>query len=389
MGIRRRFGLMVTSVATVPLVLAGCTAPTSKTEDRADPAAAAAQRAPAPTLALARRPTSPGRADQHRDLHRGPRRQGDRDQGDRRVGRRGGRESTPGRSGHLGAGETVEEQGDLPGRGDRGERRRRQHHRDLQLHHHGQVQPGAYDEHPVLRENRTYGVAMPVVVDFDPPVPEEARAASSGGCCQTEPSQPGAWHWLPTARRSPTGRRSTGSRARRSASARRWTGCRWQRTLRRHRPAAPPAKIGKRSPWTWTTRASRWRSTAAASWTATMPVSLGKPSTPSSSGTMVVMENTSYDRLRHHAASPRRLRVHGQLRPAADLGRGVHPRGALVGRRPGRAQRLARLRQHVDGQRRLAVRDQQVGDPVTVKGTEVQLANGNGWTAGTRPGTTS
>ena len=40
----------------------------------------------------------------------------------------------------------------------------------------------------------------------------------------------------------------------------------------------------------------------------TMPVSLGKKSTPSSSGTMVVMDKQEHHRLRHHrgAAAPRR-----------------------------------------------------------------------------------
>ena len=47
----------------------------------------------------------------------------------------------------------------------------------------------------------------------------------------------------------------------------------------------------------------------------------------------------------------------------------------------GTRQRLARLRERLDGQRRLAVRpDTMIGDPITVKGTERKLQNGNGWT---------
>jgi len=67
----------------------------------------------------------------------------------------------------------------------------------------------------------------------------------------------------------------------------------------------------------------------------TMPVSLGKPSTPSASGYMVLMSHDPSTDLRHHGRGAWRLPGERQLGDAPDLGRRVHPRRTVVGRRPG------------------------------------------------------
>jgi lipoprotein-anchoring transpeptidase ErfK/SrfK len=47
-----------------------------------------------------------------------------------------------------------------------------------------------------LFENKEYGVGMPVVVEFSNPVPESARAGvQSRMFVSTSPDQPGTWHW--------------------------------------------------------------------------------------------------------------------------------------------------------------------------------------------------
>ncbi len=45
--------------------------------------------------------------------------------------------------------------------------------------------------------DKTYGVAMPVVAEFSPGIPKKDRAAVQKRMfVQTDPPQPGAWHWV-------------------------------------------------------------------------------------------------------------------------------------------------------------------------------------------------
>ena len=48
-----------------------------------------------------------------------------------------------------------------------------------------------------LFDDKTYGVAMPVVAEFHPGIPKKDRAAVQKRMfVQTDPPQPGAWHWV-------------------------------------------------------------------------------------------------------------------------------------------------------------------------------------------------
>ena len=48
-----------------------------------------------------------------------------------------------------------------------------------------------------LFDDRTYGVAMPVVAEFHPGIPKKDRAkVQKRMFVQTDPPQPGAWHWV-------------------------------------------------------------------------------------------------------------------------------------------------------------------------------------------------
>ena len=116
----------------------------------------------------------------------------------------------------------------------------------------------------------------------------------------------------------------------------------------------------------------------------TIPVSLGKPTTPSSSGTMIVIEKlrkTVFDthrraRTRPTATAPTSTTPSGSPGAASSSTPRRGPRA-----QQGTYQRVARLREHVDGRRRQWLFDQTtIGDPITVKGTERKLQNGNGWT---------
>ena len=114
----------------------------------------------------------------------------------------------------------------------------------------------------------------------------------------------------------------------------------------------------------------------------TIPISLGKPSTPSSSGTMLVMEKfkkTVFDtrddpdpanRYVTDIEYAQRLTYGGEFIHAApwsvaDQGRRNVSHGC-VNMSMANAKWLFKLTRQ--------------GDPITVKGTEVKLKNGNGWT---------
>jgi lipoprotein-anchoring transpeptidase ErfK/SrfK len=114
----------------------------------------------------------------------------------------------------------------------------------------------------------------------------------------------------------------------------------------------------------------------------TIPISLGKRSTPSSSGTMIVMEKLretvfdTFDELgpkegyRVDIEYAQRLTWGGEFIHSApwsvgDQGRRNVSHGC-VNLSPGNAIWL--------------YRQTMIGDPVTVRGTERRLVNGNGWT---------
>jgi lipoprotein-anchoring transpeptidase ErfK/SrfK len=142
-----------------------------------------------------------------------------------------------------------------------------------------------------LFDDHTYGVAMPVVVEFVPGIKAANRAAVQMRLLvQTDPPQPGAWSWVPSGTQAyyrapqywgpgtkltvriavgglPTGGGRYGDQDR-SASA----------------------TIGRSLIMMVENSTKKMTVIQDGRTIRTMPVSLGKPSTPSSSGTMVVMD---------------------------------------------------------------------------------------------------
>jgi lipoprotein-anchoring transpeptidase ErfK/SrfK len=114
----------------------------------------------------------------------------------------------------------------------------------------------------------------------------------------------------------------------------------------------------------------------------TIPVSLGKPSTPSSSGTMVVIEKkrkTVFDTLdelgpeegyRTDIEFAQRLTWGGEFIHAAPWSEGVQGRSNVS---HGCVNVSMAMGDWLFKQTR-------IGDPITVKGTGRKLQNGNGWT---------
>jgi L,D-transpeptidase catalytic domain len=111
-----------------------------------------------------------------------------------------------------------------------------------------------------------------------------------------------------------------------------------------------------------------------------MPVSLGKPSTPSSSGTMVTMSHdysTIFDTTREGPGGYR-VQVYYAMRLTWG-GEFIHAAPWSVGDQ-GHTNVSHGCVNMSDANSQWLFGITHVGDPVTVKGTEVQLSNGNGWT---------
>jgi len=242
----------------------------------------------------------------------------------------------------------------------------------------GRVGSGLY-----LFDGITYGVAMPVVVEFDEPIPQSARAAVERRMfVTTVPPQPGAWGWFGDRQvmyRGPTywqpGTKLTVRTAleglpignRYGDTDRRATG-----TIRNDQLIIDVDNTTKQMTVTQNGQVLK-----------KLPVSLGKKSTPSSSGTMVIMdkqEKTVFDTRSDPDPANRyvvdiefaqRLTwggeyIHSAPWSVGDQGRRNVSHGC-VNVSAANASWLYGLTR--------------VGDPVTVRGTEEKLESGNGWTA--------
>ncbi len=234
-----------------------------------------------------------------------------------------------------------------------------------------------------LFDGDTYGVAMPVVVEFIPGIKKKDRAAVQRRMfVKTDPPQPGTWSWTPS-----------GTQAYYRAPEYWRTGT--ELTVRigvgglptgggRHgdQDRSATAKIGRSFVMSVDNKSKKMTVTEDGKAVRTIPVSLGKKSTPSSSGTMVVMEKkaeTVFDTRAEMGADgyvtdiqyAQRLTWSGQYIHSApwsvgDQGRRNVSHGC-VNVSPSNARWL--------------FDKTLIGDPVTVKGTGDKLTSGNGWTA--------
>ncbi|WP_155372623.1 L,D-transpeptidase [Catellatospora vulcania] len=235
-----------------------------------------------------------------------------------------------------------------------------------------------------LFAERTYGVAMPVVIEFTKPVPASARAAVERRLfVKVEPPQPGIWHWssaLQVMYRGPE-YWQTGTKI----------------TVRAALEGVPMGdgrygdadrlgvgNIAKEKIELIVDNANKrmqvFKNDAVVK---TIPVSLGKKTTPSSSGTMVIMDKQrktvfdttddpgNVDRYVVNIEYAQRLTWGGEYIHAAPWS--VQHQGVrnvshgCVNVSMANAVYLFNLTS--------------VGTPVTVKGTERKVKPANGWTA--------
>ncbi|MFI5485507.1 L,D-transpeptidase [Micromonospora echinaurantiaca] len=235
-----------------------------------------------------------------------------------------------------------------------------------------------------LFDDKTYGVAMPVVAEFHPGIPKKDRAAVQKRMfVSTDPPQPGAWHWVDNGTqayyRAPEyWKPGTTLTVRIALAGIPLSNGRYGNVDRK-----ATAKIGRAFEMKVDNADKQMRVYEDGQLVRTLPVSLGKRKTPSSSGTMVVMEkkeSTVFDtrddpdpanRYVTEIDFAQRLTWGGEYIHAAPWSEHVQGR-----------QNVSHGCVNVStANARWLFGKTKIGDPITIKGTERRLAPGNGWTA--------
>ncbi|NLU80116.1 L,D-transpeptidase [Micromonospora sp. HNM0581] len=233
-----------------------------------------------------------------------------------------------------------------------------------------------------LGDDQTVGVAMPLIVKFGRAIPEEYRADLQRRMTVTsEPAQEGIWHWVsPTEiRYRPKEFWQAGSKVSYRVQAGGlplgdgWYG---------RADLTVDIAVGPELVMTVDNRTKQMVVTRGGEKVKTIPVSLGKKSTPSSSGTMVVMEKlrkTVFDTFEE-------LGPDEGYRTKIDYAQRLTWGGEFIHAAPwSEGQQGTTNVSHGCVNVSMAngawlFDNTKVGDPIVVKGTERKLQLGNGWT---------
>ena len=233
-----------------------------------------------------------------------------------------------------------------------------------------------------LFDDHTYGVAMPVVAEFSPGIKKADRAAVQKRMfVETDPPQPGTWSWTSTGTqayyRAPEFWKSGTKLTVRLALGGLPTG--GGRYGDQDRSAT--AKIGRSLVMKVENKNKKMTVVEDGKTVRKMPVSLGKPSTPSSSGTMVIMDkatSTIFDTTDTDGANGYRMTIEYAQRLTWS-GQYVHSAPWSVGAQGHRNVSHGCVNLSPSNARWLFGKTL-IGDPITVSGTGDKLAYGNGWT---------
>lgn len=235
-----------------------------------------------------------------------------------------------------------------------------------------------------LFDDKTYGVGMPVVAEFHPGIPKKDRAAAQKRMfVRTDPPQPGAWHWLYNGTqayyRAPEyWKPGTTISVRIALGGMPLSNGRYGDVDR-----SATAKIGRSFVMKVDNATKKMTVYKDGQLVRTLPVSLGKKSTPSSSGTMVVMEkkeSTVFDTRDDPDPANRYV-------TEIDFAQRLTWGGEYIHSAP--------WSEHVQGRQNVShgcvnvsaanaqwlFQQTMIGDPITIKGTERKVVAGNGWTA--------
>ncbi|GAA0531330.1 Ig-like domain-containing protein [Paractinoplanes ferrugineus] len=233
-----------------------------------------------------------------------------------------------------------------------------------------------------LFDNRTYGVAMPVVVEFSPGIKKADRAAVEKRMfVETSPAQPGVWSWT-----------SSGTQAYYRAKEHWQTGT----TLKVRiavgglptgggrygdRDRGATAKIGRDLEMKVDNATKKMTVTQDGKVVRTALVSLGRKSKPSVSGNMVVMDklaDTVFDTTDTDGAAGYQTKIQYAQRVTWS-GQYVHSAPWSVGSQ-GRTNVSHGCVNVSPSNAKWLFDNTLIGDPITVTGTGVKLAYGDGWT---------
>ncbi|WP_213456579.1 L,D-transpeptidase [Rhizomonospora bruguierae] len=235
-----------------------------------------------------------------------------------------------------------------------------------------------------LFDGHTYGVAMPVVVEFHPGIANKDRAEVQRRMFVTStPSQPGAWSWVANGTQAyyrPPVYWQPGTKVtvRIAVGGHPTGGGRYG-----DRDRGATATIGRAFEMKVDNRTKVMSVYQDGRVIRTVPVSLGKRSTPSSSGTMVVMEKKASTVFDTYAELGPREGYRTEIDFAQRItwsGQYIHSAPWSVGSQGRRNVSHGCVNVSPSNARWLFERTR-VGDPITVLGTERKLAAGDGWTA--------
>jgi lipoprotein-anchoring transpeptidase ErfK/SrfK len=237
-----------------------------------------------------------------------------------------------------------------------------------------------------IGDDQVVGVAMPIVISFGLNVPEDHRDDVERRLfVRSDPAQEGVWHWFTgeEIHYRPREHWKAGTRldVRIATGGLPWGVPTW---YGRH-DLTVRASVGPELIMDVDNRTKKMTVKRDGKVVRTMLVSLGKPSTPSSSGALVVMSREAAFRFDTRREIPNGYVV--DVRYAMRLtwgGEFVHAAPWSDG---------ARGRRNIShGCVNLGLADARwlydnikIGDPVTVRGTEVHVGWGNGWTDWDRP----
>ncbi|WP_229073111.1 Ig-like domain-containing protein [Actinoplanes sp. DH11] len=233
-----------------------------------------------------------------------------------------------------------------------------------------------------LFDDHTYGVAMPVVVEFSPGIKKKDRAAVQKRMfVRTDPPQPGTWSWTASGTqayyRAPEFWQPGTKLDVRIAVGGLPTGA----NIYGDKDRSASAKIGRKFEMKVDNKTKKMTVVQDGETVKTMPVSLGKKATPSSSGTMVVMQKmaaTVFDTTDTDGADGYRTDIEYAQRLTWS-GQYIHSAPWSTGDQGRRNVSHGCVNVSPSNARWLFDKTL-VGDPVTVRGTEDKLEYGNGWT---------
>jgi lipoprotein-anchoring transpeptidase ErfK/SrfK len=227
-----------------------------------------------------------------------------------------------------------------------------------------------------MSDGQTYGVGMPVALQFDTPIPDSAKASVERRLfVASDPPQPGVWHWFGDDQvlYRPQNYWQTGTKitVRAALGGLPLGGGKYLDTDR-----TASSVIGSKTVFQVDNATKHMQVYQNDKLVKTFPISLGEANTPTSSGNMVLMthEYTSlFDvpgEYRVDVMYAERFTWDGQYLHAAPWSEGQQGYTNV-------SHGCVNLSQTDAG---WVYDNSHIGDPVTVSGTEVHITPGDGWT---------